>query len=54
MSDWFATRSGQLAGCYCLVLLAMFYSIWDHDTGKTLLNLIIGAILRDMQDHKSS
>ncbi len=51
--DWLATRGGQLLGCYvlCAMILA-FVGSPDKDTGGKLLFLIIGAVLRDMQDTK--
>lgn len=48
--DAFSTRGGQLFGAYLLVLVAVGVMFLDHDTGKGLLQMLIGAILRDMQD----
>jgi hypothetical protein len=53
--DWLATRSGQLFGCYVLAGLILFtVGAPDKDTSGKLLFLIIGAVLRDMQDARGN
>lgn len=53
-SAFLESRGGQLFACYLLALLAAGFSVIDHQTGTSLLNLIIGAILRDMQDGRAT
>lgn len=53
MIDSLSTRGGQLLGAYILVLIAVGVMLLDHDTGKGLLQMLIGAILRDMQDGRT-
>ena len=53
MINSLATPGGQLLGLYFLVLVACVLAGFDHQTGTHLLDLIIGAILRDMQDARS-
>lgn len=52
ISDFFASHGGQFLSIYILTLVAMGFSLLDHETGKTILNLALGALLRDMQDPK--
>lgn len=53
--DWLASRGGQLLGCYVLTaLILFFFGAPDKDTSGKLLFLIIGAVLRDMQDGRAN
>lgn len=52
--DWMARPGGQLLGCYILACVVLFFSHPNADTLDKLLFLIIGAILRDMQDSRNS
>lgn len=53
MIDNLAKPGGQLLGLYFLTLVACALSFLDHPTGVNLLNMLIGAILRDMQDTRA-
>lgn len=53
LSNFLGSRGGQLFGSYLLVLVSCILIPFDHQTGAQLLALVVGAILRDMQDsHK--
>ncbi len=52
--DWLATRGGQLLGCYTIAALLVWSARPDADTVGKLLFLVIGAVLRDMQDNHTS
>lgn len=54
--DWIAKPGGQLLGCYLLVaiIFALSKGQLTQDTVDKLLFLIVGAVLRDMQDSRAS
>lgn len=49
----FRSQAASFSVLYFLTLVACVISGFDHQTGVHLLDLIIGAILRDMQDNRA-
>ena len=53
MIDALAKPGGQLLGLYLMACIAFWLAAHGNQTGTHFLDLIIGAILRDMQDTRA-